>query len=172
MTFRTSREIPASPDEVFAAFTDPERLARWWGPAGFTSTFEVCDFRPGGQWAFVMHGPEAGHYRQESVFEEVEPGRKVVVRHDSNPKYRLVITLQAGTAGSHFAGYVHATNTDGRGQHTHIELAVAPNSSSFANAFIRLCAWRALLAFARKRSIKPCSRARSCCWWCAHLSGL
>ena len=100
MTFRTSREIPASPDEVFAAFTDPERLARWWGPAGFTSTFEVCDFRPGGQWAFVMHGPEAGHYRQESVFEEVEPGRKVVVRHDSNPKYRLVITLQPSAGGT------------------------------------------------------------------------
>jgi hypothetical protein len=51
---------------------------------------------------------------------------------------RLVITLQAGTAGSHFAGYVHATNTDGRGQHTHIELAVAPNSSSFANAFFKV----------------------------------
>ena len=92
-TFRTSREIPAPPEQVFAAFSDAERLARWWGPAGFTNTFEICDFRPGGRWKFVMHGPEAGHYPQESVFAEIEPARKVVVRHDSKPTYRLVISL-------------------------------------------------------------------------------
>ena len=34
-TFRTSRDIPAPPDQVFAAFSDPQRLARWWSPAGF-----------------------------------------------------------------------------------------------------------------------------------------
>src|SRR5688500_4970526 len=48
--FRTSREIPASPEQVFAAFTDAQRLARWWGPAGFTNTFMVCDFTSGGRW--------------------------------------------------------------------------------------------------------------------------
>jgi uncharacterized protein YndB with AHSA1/START domain len=31
-TFRTTRDIPASSEEVFAAFSDPRRLARWWGP--------------------------------------------------------------------------------------------------------------------------------------------
>jgi uncharacterized protein YndB with AHSA1/START domain len=52
-TFRSSREIPASPDEIFAAFTDPQRLARWWGPAGFTNTFHVCEFQRGGRWEFA-----------------------------------------------------------------------------------------------------------------------
>jgi uncharacterized protein YndB with AHSA1/START domain len=99
-TFRTSREIPASPDEVFTAFSDPQRLARWWGPAGFSNTFDVCEFRPGGRWSFVMHGPDGGNYQNESIFEEVEPPTKIVVQHVSKPKYRLTITLAASAGGT------------------------------------------------------------------------
>jgi uncharacterized protein YndB with AHSA1/START domain len=99
-TFRTSRDIPALPDQVFAAFSDPERLARWWGPAGFTNTFSVCEFKPGGRWSFVMHGPEGGHYPNESVFAEVEPPWKIVVQHISGPKYRLTITFASSAAGT------------------------------------------------------------------------
>ena len=36
----------ASPSEVFAAMSDPARAARWWGPAGFTSTIHTFDFVP------------------------------------------------------------------------------------------------------------------------------
>ncbi len=102
-TFRTTREIEATPHEVFAAFTDPERLARWWGPAGFTNTFNLCEFKAGGRWSYVMHGPEAGHYQNESVFEEIEPGRRVVIRHKSNPMYRLVITLSPTSKGTNIS---------------------------------------------------------------------
>ena len=73
--FQTSREIPASADQVFAAFTDPQRLARWWGPAGFFNTFKICEFRPGGRWSYVMHGPKGANFQNESVFAEVEPSR-------------------------------------------------------------------------------------------------
>jgi uncharacterized protein YndB with AHSA1/START domain len=99
-TFRASREIPASPDQVFAAFSDPQRLARWWGPAGFTNTFHVCEFESGGRWSFVMHGPNGQDYKNESVFAEIEPQRKVVVQHESGPKYRLVITLVPSAGGT------------------------------------------------------------------------
>lgn len=99
-TFRTSRDIPASPDQVFAAFSDPERLARWWGPAGFTNTFNVCEFAPGGRWSFVMHGPNGAEFRNESVFAELEPPTKVVVQHESKPRYRLVITLTPSAGGT------------------------------------------------------------------------
>ena len=44
-TFKTSREIAAWVSGVFAAISAPERLARWWGPAGFTNTFHVRAFR-------------------------------------------------------------------------------------------------------------------------------
>jgi uncharacterized protein YndB with AHSA1/START domain len=99
-TFETSREIPVSPEDVFAAFNDPERLARWWGPAGFTNTFKICEFRSGGRWSYVMHGPKGANYPNESVFAEVEPTRKVVVQHVSEPKYRLTITLTPSPAGT------------------------------------------------------------------------
>jgi uncharacterized protein YndB with AHSA1/START domain len=42
---------------VFAAWTDPTHLAQWWGPDGFTTTTHAFDFRAGGVWRFVMHGP-------------------------------------------------------------------------------------------------------------------
>jgi uncharacterized protein YndB with AHSA1/START domain len=98
--FNTSREIPAPVEQVFAAFADPERLARWWGPAGFTNTFKVCEFRTGGKWSFTMHSPEGHDYPNESVFEEVEPAKKVVVRHLSGPQYRLTILLAPSPGGT------------------------------------------------------------------------
>jgi len=98
--FRTSREIPASPEQVFAAFTDAQRLARWWGPAGFTNTFAACDFTPGGKWSYTMHGPNGGDYPNESVFEVVEPPARVVIRHVSKPNYRLTITLTPSSGGT------------------------------------------------------------------------
>jgi uncharacterized protein YndB with AHSA1/START domain len=99
-TFTTSREIPATPEQVFAAISDPQRLARWWGPAGFTNTFDVCEFRPGGRWKFVMHSPEGHNYPNENVFAEIEPPSKVVVEHASAPKYSLTITLVPSSGGT------------------------------------------------------------------------
>ena len=98
-TFNTSREIPAPLEEVFAAFTDPERLARWWGPAGFTNTFHIFEFETGGRWVYTMHSPNGGNPENESVFELVEP-RKIVIRHISQPKYRLTIDLLSSAAGT------------------------------------------------------------------------
>jgi uncharacterized protein YndB with AHSA1/START domain len=92
-TFRTSREIPATVEQVFAAISDPRRLARWWGPAGFTNTFSVCEFKNGGRWSLVMHGPDGQNYPNENMFAEIESPTKVVVLHIGEPKFRLTITL-------------------------------------------------------------------------------
>ena len=99
-TFNTSREIPASVEQVFAAFSDAARLSRWWGPAGFTNTFSVCEFKPGGRWSFVMHGPDGSNYPNENVFAEIESPKKVVVQHVSEPKFRLTITLASSALGT------------------------------------------------------------------------
>ena len=56
--FLASRPIAAPPSSVFAAFGDPARLAVWWGPAGFTSTFHSFEFESAGRWSFTMHGPD------------------------------------------------------------------------------------------------------------------
>jgi uncharacterized protein YndB with AHSA1/START domain len=99
-TFRTSREIPATVEQVFAAISHPERLARWWGPAGFTNTFSVCEFKNGGRWSFIMHGPDGKNYPNENVFAEIESPGRVVVQHASEPQYRLTITLAPSAAGT------------------------------------------------------------------------
>ena len=99
-TFSTSREIPASVEQVFAAISNPERLSRWWGPAGFTNTFSVCEFKKGGRWSFIMHGPDGRNYPNENVFAEIESLRKIVVQHVSEPKFCLAIVLAASAAGT------------------------------------------------------------------------
>ncbi|HEY4415477.1 MAG TPA: SRPBCC domain-containing protein [Verrucomicrobiae bacterium] len=99
-TFNTFREIPATVEQVFAAISDPERLARWWGPAGFTNTFNLCEFKNGGRWSFIMHGPNGSNYPNECMFSEVELLRKVVVQHVSEPKFRLTINLEPSSAGT------------------------------------------------------------------------
>ncbi len=100
MTFHTSRQIAATVEDVFAAFTDPDRLARWWGPEGFTNTFHVCEFETGGRWIYTMHAPGGGNPENESVFELVEPPRTVMIRHVSQPLYGLTIELAPSEAGT------------------------------------------------------------------------
>jgi uncharacterized protein YndB with AHSA1/START domain len=99
-TFKTSRKIPATVEQVFAAISAPERLVRWWGPAGFTNTFNVCEFKNGGRWSFIMHRPNGANYPNENVFADIESPRKVVVQHVSEPKYCLTIALAASAAGT------------------------------------------------------------------------
>jgi uncharacterized protein YndB with AHSA1/START domain len=89
----TSREIPANTATVFAAFADPELLAKWWGPSGFSNTINRFEFIPGGKWLFVMHGPDGRNYPNESEFIEIIPNEKVVVRHHSQPNFTLTILI-------------------------------------------------------------------------------
>lgn len=66
---------------VFAAWTDMRHLAQWWGPVGFSTTTRSADFRTGGAWRFVMHGPDGTDYENRIVFDEVMPPERLVYRH-------------------------------------------------------------------------------------------
>ncbi|MDD4994168.1 MAG: SRPBCC domain-containing protein [Paludibacter sp.] len=100
ITFKTTRELPANPESVFAAFIDPARLAKWWGPSGFSNTFNLFQFKPGGKWSFVMHGPDGMNYVNEAEFIDIVPNEKVVVRHHSQPNFTLRILITKTTNGS------------------------------------------------------------------------
>ena len=99
----TERLLSATPRAVFAAFEQPDRLARWWGPSGFTNTFERFEFTPGGRWVFVMHGPNGASYPNESVFREIEPDARIVIEHVVKPWYRLTVTLAPRGDGTHLS---------------------------------------------------------------------
>ena len=88
-----SRLIAAPPELVFRAIGEPQRLARWWGPNGFSSTFDTFEFRPGGAWRFVLHGPDGTGYPNENVFREISPGRVVVEHLADTHHFLLTITL-------------------------------------------------------------------------------
>jgi len=90
----TTRVIDAPRELVFRAFTEPERLARWWGPKGFRNTFHEFDLRPGGQWRFVMHGPDGKDYENHSEFREVVKPERIVFDHACVPHFQMVQTYE------------------------------------------------------------------------------
>lgn len=99
-TFATRRQYAARPEQVYAAISDPVRLARWWGPAGFSNRFSVFEFHPGGRWIFTMVGPDGQQYSNESTFVRLEPARQVVIRHVNAPHFDLTITLATTPDGT------------------------------------------------------------------------
>lgn len=110
--FRTSREIRATPEAVFAAIQDPARLARWWGPEGFTNTFHTCEIRPGGAWRFTMHGPDGTDYPNESEFLEVVANSRLRIRHLNPPHFELTISLEASPAGTRLSWFAEFENRE------------------------------------------------------------
>ena len=70
------------------------------GTGRVTNTFNVCEFKNGGRWSLIMHGPNGSNYPNENVFAEIESPRKVVIEHPSEPKYRLTILLASSPAGA------------------------------------------------------------------------
>lgn len=95
---RTQITIAASCARVFGAFSNPEQLARWWGPDGFGNTIHAFDFRPGGQWRYTMHGPDGKDYANECRFVEIIPGSKIVIEHFSGHHFILTITYSENGA--------------------------------------------------------------------------
>ena len=99
-TFSTSRQYAATPVTVFAAIKDPARLAKWWGPDGFSNRFDVFEFQSGGKWLFTMVGPDGTAYPNESVFSNIETDRVLVIQHTNQPHFQLKITLEASPNGT------------------------------------------------------------------------
>jgi uncharacterized protein YndB with AHSA1/START domain len=76
-----TRIFDAPRELVWMAWTDPEHIARWWGPNGFTTTTYSMDFRPGGVWRYVMHGPDGTEYQNQVVYLEIVKPERLVLKH-------------------------------------------------------------------------------------------
>jgi uncharacterized protein YndB with AHSA1/START domain len=73
-----TRIIDAPRALVFRMWTDPEHVAQWWGPNGFTNPVCELDVRPGGSIRIVMRAPDGTEYPMTGVFQEIaEPDRLV-----------------------------------------------------------------------------------------------
>jgi uncharacterized protein YndB with AHSA1/START domain len=95
---RITRVYDAPVTAVWAAWTDPEQVAKWWGPRGFTLTTHSKDLRPGGSWVYTMHGPDGVDYPNKTTYHEVEELRRLVYDHgasgDSPPLFRVTVEFK------------------------------------------------------------------------------
>jgi uncharacterized protein YndB with AHSA1/START domain len=76
-----TRMLDAPRELVWTAWTDPKHLAQWWGPDGFSTTTSAFDFRPGGVWRFVMHGPDGRDYQNRITFDEIVKPERIAYHH-------------------------------------------------------------------------------------------
>jgi uncharacterized protein YndB with AHSA1/START domain len=72
------RSFDAPRSLVFAAFTKPEHLARWWAPGGYTIPVCNIDLRPGGVWHYCMRSAEGAEHWARSVYREISPPEKLI----------------------------------------------------------------------------------------------
>jgi uncharacterized protein YndB with AHSA1/START domain len=73
LTLETTRLLPASAPIVFGAFSDPKRLAKWWGPNGFTIPSLEFDPRAGESYRIEMQPPEGESFHLTGEFIDVDP---------------------------------------------------------------------------------------------------
>lgn len=95
----SSRIVNASQDLVFTAWTNPDHLKSWWGPAGFTNTFHEFNLRPGGRWVFTMHGPDKGNYENEVEFIKIEKPTLIYWKRHSKPLFHVLATFEEVATG-------------------------------------------------------------------------
>ena len=97
------RVYRAALQDMWALWTTKDGFQSWWGPEGFSNTFEVFEFRVGGTWTFDMHAPDGQRYPNRNVFTVLEPARRVVIRHDCAPYFTLSVQLTEVPGGTHLA---------------------------------------------------------------------
>ncbi|SDO69086.1 Uncharacterized conserved protein YndB, AHSA1/START domain [Nakamurella panacisegetis] len=92
-----TRIISAPRELVFEAFTEVRHLSQWWGPDGFTTTTRAFEFRVGGDWDFVMHGPDGTEYQEWISWTEITPPERITLRHgesqDDPNAFESVVTF-------------------------------------------------------------------------------
>ena len=88
-TIVTSKEVATTPEKIWAAWTYPEKVAKWWGPKGFTSTVEELDVRAGGKFRVIMHGPDGVDYPNIYVFDKVTPPSQLIYTNQGSEQFGL-----------------------------------------------------------------------------------
>jgi uncharacterized protein YndB with AHSA1/START domain len=77
-TLRLERLIAAPPELLFALWTDPAELVRWWSPDGYEASVDCLDAAQGGSWRTILHAPDGRSVAMSGVYRVVEPPRRLV----------------------------------------------------------------------------------------------
>ncbi len=99
--FVIARTFDVPRDRVWKAFTDPERMRHWWGPAGFAVKVSAMDLRPGGVYHYCLQSPDGKDMWGKFVYREIAAPERIafvasfsdeqggVARHPMSPTWPL-----------------------------------------------------------------------------------
>lgn len=90
-----TRVFDAPRELVFKAYTDPNSIPHWWGPAYLTTTVDKMDVRQGGIWRFVQHDAAGNEHAFHGVYHEsLAPERLVLTwEYEGLPGHVLLETI-------------------------------------------------------------------------------
>lgn len=91
--------LPVSPEKAYDAWLDPAGIGQWWGPEGFSLTQKTMDARVGGEWRFVMHGPDGKDYPNLDRYRELERPSRIVLEHVA-PAFTMKVHFDAFRDGT------------------------------------------------------------------------
>jgi uncharacterized protein YndB with AHSA1/START domain len=99
-----TRLIEAPRSLVFKAWTQPEHVARWWGPQGFTTIGYQMDIRVGGAFRFGMRSPQGTEHWKTGVYREIIEPERIVFTFawegpDGQPGHELLTTVTLAEQG-------------------------------------------------------------------------
>lgn len=96
-----TRNFDAPREKVWQAWTDPERLSRWWGPKNFTTPFSKIDLRVGGAYLNCMRSPEGQDFWGTGVYKEIVPMERIVATDSfADEKGNVVPASHYGMTGN------------------------------------------------------------------------
>ena len=99
-----SRLIEGPRTLVFEVYTRIEHLTHWWGPNGFTTTTHSFEFRVGGVWDFIMHGPDGVDYPNYIRWREITPPERIELWHgeraDDPDGFHAIVTFVERPGGT------------------------------------------------------------------------
>lgn len=123
LELRITRTFDAPRSLVFRLWTQPEHLARWWGPKGFATVECATDVRPGGAWFRRIRSPDGALYSKRGVYREVVAPERLVftyVNEDADgtagPETLVTVTFEEHGAKTkltlHQSGFETAADRD------------------------------------------------------------
>jgi len=137
-----TRIFDAPRDVVYAAWTQPEHLARWWGPENFTNPVCEMDLRPGGRFHIVMEGPDGERYPMKGEYLEVVPGERFAYTNDmSEQSEAWHDMLKPGRKKGDLEPHVHATTAvffEDQGKRTRVTVRMTFVTEALRDSHVRV----------------------------------
>jgi len=103
LSLHMKRVLHAPRERVFRACTEPDELAEWWGPKGFTAPSIELDLRVGGRYRIAMQPPDGDLFYLTGEFREIDPPAQLAYTfrwEDPDPDdQETVVTLSFGDLG-------------------------------------------------------------------------